>query len=60
MPTGGVAPTEESLSQWFNAGVTCVGIGSKLIFKNDKGQYDYEGIKQLTTTCIDVIKKLKT
>ena len=33
MPTGGVSPTEESLSEWFKAGVTCVGMGSKLISK---------------------------
>lgn len=59
MPTGGVAPTEESLTQWFKAGVTCVGIGSKLIFKNDNDQYDYDGIKQLTTNCMHIIKKLK-
>ena len=31
MPTGGVEPTKESLSSWFKAGVTCVGMGSKLI-----------------------------
>lgn len=30
MVTGGVAPTEESLSAWFKAGVTSVGMGSKL------------------------------
>ena len=30
MPTGGVEPTEESISKWFNAGVACVGMGSKL------------------------------
>lgn len=30
MPTGGVEPSEESLSKWFKAGVACVGIGSKL------------------------------
>ena len=30
MPTGGVAPTEENLRPWFEAGVTCVGMGSKL------------------------------
>ncbi len=30
MPTGGVSPTEENLKEWFNAGVTCVGMGSKL------------------------------
>lgn len=30
MPTGGVEPTQESLSKWFKAGVACVGLGSKL------------------------------
>lgn len=33
MPTGGVEPTEESLKAWFNAGVTCVGMGSNLFPK---------------------------
>jgi len=28
MPTGGVAPTEENLKGWFDAGATCVGMGS--------------------------------
>ena len=35
MPTGGVSPTEENLKAWFDAGVTCVGMGSKLIVKNE-------------------------
>ncbi|MDO5571073.1 MAG: bifunctional 4-hydroxy-2-oxoglutarate aldolase/2-dehydro-3-deoxy-phosphogluconate aldolase [Bacteroidales bacterium] len=30
MATGGVEPTEENLSAWFKAGVTCVGMGSNL------------------------------
>lgn len=33
MVTGGVEPTEENLSAWFKAGVTCVGMGSKLFPK---------------------------
>lgn len=33
MVTGGVEPTEASLSEWFGAGVNVVGIGSQL-FKN--------------------------
>src|SRR5262249_12793893 len=31
MPTGGVSPDEANLRRWFEAGVACVGIGSKLI-----------------------------
>lgn len=33
MVTGGVEPTVENLSAWFKAGVTCVGMGSKLFPK---------------------------
>jgi 2-dehydro-3-deoxyphosphogluconate aldolase/(4S)-4-hydroxy-2-oxoglutarate aldolase len=31
MPTGGVNTTKENLKSWFDAGATCVGIGSQLI-----------------------------
>lgn len=60
MPTGGVAPTEDSLNAWFRAGVTCVGIGGKLIAKDADGQYNYEEIKRLTSQSIDWIKRFKT
>ena len=44
MPTGGVDVTEESLKAWFEAGVTCVGIGSKLIRKDLVAAGDFKGI----------------
>jgi 2-dehydro-3-deoxyphosphogluconate aldolase / (4S)-4-hydroxy-2-oxoglutarate aldolase len=34
MPTGGVSPDAENLKGWFDAGVCCVGMGSKLFTKN--------------------------
>jgi 2-dehydro-3-deoxyphosphogluconate aldolase/(4S)-4-hydroxy-2-oxoglutarate aldolase len=34
MATGAVEPTEDNLSAWFKAGVTCVGMGSKLFPKD--------------------------
>ena len=34
MPTGGVSTEESNLRGWFDAGVTCVGMGSKLISKD--------------------------
>ncbi|WP_242916212.1 bifunctional 4-hydroxy-2-oxoglutarate aldolase/2-dehydro-3-deoxy-phosphogluconate aldolase [Pontibacter liquoris] len=34
MPTGGVAPTRASITEWFAAGVKAVGLGSKL-FEHD-------------------------
>ena len=34
MPTAGVSTEEENLKAWFDAGVTCVGMGFKLISVN--------------------------
>ena len=47
MPTGGVAPTEENLRPWFEAGVACVGMGSKLFPKPllQEGKYDEISLK---------------
>ena len=59
MPTGGVSPTKENLTSWFNAGVTCVGMGSKLMVKDNDGNYNYEKIKELTRSSISIISELK-
>jgi 2-dehydro-3-deoxyphosphogluconate aldolase/(4S)-4-hydroxy-2-oxoglutarate aldolase len=60
MPTGGVAPTRDNLEGWFNAGVTCVGMGSKLIAKDKIGTYDLIKIQSDTKNAIDIIKSLKS
>lgn len=44
MPTGGVEPKEESLRAWFEAGAACVGMGSKLITKEDIREGNYAAI----------------
>lgn len=59
MPTGGVSPTEENLKKWFDAGVTCVGIGSQLIKADTEGNFDFEKIKTLTQSCISIIQTLR-
>ena len=59
MPTGGVSPTRENLEGWFNAGVTCVGMGSKLINKNADGNYDLIKITSDTKSALAIIKELK-
>lgn len=58
MPTGGVSPTKESLDSWFSAGVTCVGMGSKLIKKNTSGLFDFSEIEHQTRFSIETIKEL--
>jgi len=41
MPTGGVNPTKESVTGWFEAGVSAVGLGSKL-FAKPEGATGYD------------------
>jgi 2-dehydro-3-deoxyphosphogluconate aldolase/(4S)-4-hydroxy-2-oxoglutarate aldolase len=59
MPTGGVSPTRENLEGWFAAGVTCVGMGSKLIQKKEDGTFDLEKIEALTRESLQIIKSLQ-
>ncbi|QHI38429.1 KHG/KDPG aldolase [Kordia antarctica] len=59
MPTGGVSPTKENLEAWFNAGATCVGMGSKLIQKKENGDFDLEKIESLTREALQIIKSLR-
>lgn len=59
MPTGGVSPTEESLGAWFAAGVTCVGMGSKLISKEILAKGDFAALEAAVKQSLDIIKKLK-
>ena len=59
MPTGGVAPTEENLSAWFNAGVTCVGMGSKLLAKDLIANKDYATISTKVSDALELIKEVR-
>ncbi len=59
MPTGGVSPTEESLGAWFAAGVTCVGMGSKLISKEILANGDFAALEAAVKQSLDIIKKLR-
>ena len=59
MPTGGVSPTEENLKGWFDAGVTCVGMGSKLMTKQTDGSFDYAKIEQQTKNTLQIISDLR-
>ncbi|WP_026464692.1 ketohydroxyglutarate aldolase [Adhaeribacter aquaticus] len=56
MPTGGVSPTQESIGEWFSAGVTAVGLGSKLFEKPTNAT---EGYEWLSTRCAEVLDMAK-
>ncbi len=59
MPTGGVSPTTESLSAWFNAGIACAGMGSKLISKELVAKGDFDGIRDKVSKTIASIKDIR-
>jgi len=59
MPTGGVAPNKENLSGWFNAGVTCVGMGSQLISKEIISNKDYVKLEQAVKNALALIKEVR-
>jgi 2-dehydro-3-deoxyphosphogluconate aldolase/(4S)-4-hydroxy-2-oxoglutarate aldolase len=60
MPTGGVDATEESITAWFEAGVSCVGIGSKLVAKDLVAVGDYEAITRRAADVINWIQKVRS
>lgn len=55
MVTGGVEPTEDSLREWFTAGVNVVGMGSQL-FKNAD---DTEALSRQIVGLLTVVDSLK-
>ncbi|HKI46103.1 MAG TPA: bifunctional 4-hydroxy-2-oxoglutarate aldolase/2-dehydro-3-deoxy-phosphogluconate aldolase [Balneolales bacterium] len=59
MPTGGVAPTEENLKAWFDAGVACVGMGSKLLTREIISKKDFGGLKDKVAETLSLIASLK-
>ena len=59
MATGAVEPTEENLSAWFKAGVTCVGMGSKLFPKEMISAGNWDAISTLCRDALATIKKYR-
>ncbi len=60
MPTGGVEPNEENLSKWFNAGVCCVGIGSKLITEDILQNRDFRQLEEKAGEAVRILQKVKS
>jgi len=59
MPTGGVAPTEESLRSWFGAGISCAGIGSELITKDILKAGDYDALRDRVRETLALIQRIR-
>ena len=59
MPTGGVSTEEENLRGWFDAGVTCVGMGSKLISKEILANKDYHALEKEVRSVLELIRRIR-
>lgn len=60
MATGAVEPTEENLSSWFKAGVSCVGMGSMLFPKEAIAAGDWAQITALCRNSLSIIQKYRS
>lgn len=59
MVTGGVEPTKHSLTEWFKAGVTCVGIGSNLFPNEVIKRGDWHKISELCKESLSIVKQIR-
>ena len=56
MPTGGVSLEYDNLKSWFDSGVTCVGMGSKLISREIIANNDFKLLKDNVQKTLKTIK----
>lgn len=59
MPTGGVTADKENLRAWFDADVTCVGMGSKLVTKEFLKNKDFKGLENHVRNTLQIIQSFK-
>ena len=59
MPTGGVNTSKENLKGWFDSGVSCVGIGSKLISSDILIAKDYKALEEKVKKVLKLIKEIR-
>ena len=60
MPTGGVSTEEANLRGWFEAGVHCVGMGSKLISKDILTNKAYEQLTEQVKHTLALIQTIRS
>jgi 2-dehydro-3-deoxyphosphogluconate aldolase/(4S)-4-hydroxy-2-oxoglutarate aldolase len=59
MVTGGVEPTDENLTAWFKAGVSCVGMGSNLFPNEVIAKEEWHRITLLCQSSLEIIRKAR-
>lgn len=59
MATGAVEPTEENLSAWIKAGVTCVGMGSKLFPAKAVAAGEWGTVTEICRKALEIIARTR-
>lgn len=59
MVTGGVKPEHANLKGWFEAGVTCVGMGSNLFPKNIMDAKDWKALTNLVKEVMEIATEVR-
>ena len=59
MPTGGVETTLQSIQSWYTAGVSAVGMGSRLISKKVMEHEAYDTIEKETVRVLSLIETIR-
>ncbi len=59
MVTGGVKPEADSLKTWFQAGVSCVGIGGQLIPPQALQNKDFAAIESKIKEALNLVQQVK-
>ena len=59
MPTGGVKPTAKNLTEWFGAGVLCVGMGSQLFSKNLIASGKFAQLQDEISDAISLVRSVR-
>jgi len=59
MPSGGVSPDKDNLSEWFGAGAACVGMGSKLISESLVASGDFEALRRQIEKTLNLIRSVR-
>lgn len=59
MPSGGVTTDRENLLSWFDAGVSCVGMGSALISKKIVKENDFDLLEKTVSEVLETIRDIR-
>ena len=59
MPTGGVTPEPENLKAWFGAGVTAVGMGSKLVRSDWVKAGNFDAIRDNVQATLQLVQSIR-